>query len=443
MEKYSVSNAIFVFFVKIYHTLFWYKSVVSKGLENFEEDKPIILTPNHQNAVMDPIAVIFTLRRQTVYLARADVFANKTVAKMLRFLRIMPIYRMRDGAQSLGKNEKTFKDSASILAHNKSLSLFPEAQHWGFRKLRALKKGVPRIAFLTEQMYDFKLGTAIVPIGMYYDEYQPFRKNVFVNYGKPIPVADYKDAFLENENKGFMELRKAMTVAMKELMLHIETDTYYEDVNDLRTIVQYESIKKVADKNEKPIVQMYEADRYSCAIMDKMIEENEEGFLSLKSKADEYKALIKKFKLTHWFMPRKGYSLLAQIALLIPAIVLFPAFLVGFLSHIAVKTFLDQFVKAKIKDPQFVRSLKFALGYFLLPLNYWLFLGIVALFIDQPWYIWIGAIISMPVFGVIAHNYGQVALKWWQSFRYTFAVKASDKKKAELLYQDIVATVLK
>ena len=50
--------------------------------------------------MMDAMAILHTMfrdRRQPVFIARGDIFKKDGVARILRFLKIMPTFRSRDG----------------------------------------------------------------------------------------------------------------------------------------------------------------------------------------------------------------------------------------------------------------------------------------------------------------------------------------------------------
>jgi len=422
MEKKSFMYGLYRIFVRFYHNWFWHKSIVVRGEENIPVGKPIIFAPNHQNALMDALAFVFNYAGQIVFLARADIFKGKFAIACLEFMRILPIYRMRDGAKSLGKNEAIFDKSIRVLENKNQLALFPEAQHWGFRKLRSIKKGVPRIAFLAEERNDFNLDLMVVPVGLYYDEYQKFRKKLLINYGKPIPVAQFKEEYETNENIGFMALRRAMASGMKDVMMHIATETYYDDVDTLRQIVNYEACKKIKGSSSN-ISQSFDADRITIAVLDAMIVEDESAFLILKKKADEFTAELASLKLGFWVVQCKGYGIFALLGLTVLGALSLPLFVFGFLSHIFPKTILDSIVKKKVKDPQFVRSFTFALGLFLLPINYFFCLLAVSIFVDLQWYYWLAIALALPVAGAFAHDYSVVANRFLQTLRYRMISK--------------------
>ena len=79
-------------------------------------------------------------RRQTGFMVRADVFKPKLANAVLRSMHLRPIYRPRDGASFMEKNEAVFADCRSMLARRRPIILFPEGNHSNRKRLRPLKK---------------------------------------------------------------------------------------------------------------------------------------------------------------------------------------------------------------------------------------------------------------------------------------------------------------
>ena len=55
------------------------------------EDGAVIIAPNHTSTLMDALVVLRSRKKPTVFGARADIFAKPLVARILRFLRILPL----------------------------------------------------------------------------------------------------------------------------------------------------------------------------------------------------------------------------------------------------------------------------------------------------------------------------------------------------------------
>ncbi len=147
MKFYSKGYFLLRLLLRIPHTLF-YRKIKIIGKENVPKDKPIIFAPNHQNALMDPLAMLFSTPKQIVFLARGDIFKGKILIKFLTFIKILPVYRQHDGKAALKKNDAVFDESVDYLKHSGAFCLFPESIHNPHRNLLPLKKGIPRIAFM-------------------------------------------------------------------------------------------------------------------------------------------------------------------------------------------------------------------------------------------------------------------------------------------------------
>jgi len=191
IEKYDFFYMLLKKYASFMHNNIFYRKVIVYGKNKLDFSKPTILAPNHQNALMDAMAVLCTLDRQLVFLARADIFRKKLVARILYFLKILPVYRIRDGYDSLKQNDEIFNDTLRIMEHRNGLVILPEGSHDVYRRLRQLKKGICRIAFQTAEVSDFKTEINIVPVGLEYSHYWLFRQVLTVVYGHPINVSEY------------------------------------------------------------------------------------------------------------------------------------------------------------------------------------------------------------------------------------------------------------
>lgn len=213
-----------------------YQSFVVKGEENLPKDGAYIIAPCHQQALMEPLAVLNFAPKPPVYLARADIFAKPTIRAILTFLKILPVYRQRDGQRNLDKNNQIFDLSRDVLLDGYPLCLMAEGRHNDRHHLLNMGKGMFRIAGETQ----IKLGDHplfIVPTGIDFDEYERPYANVVVNIGKPIPVQPYMEQFRENEPVALNEMRKDLAVALSPLMHDIRHEEYYDEILTLSQVL--------------------------------------------------------------------------------------------------------------------------------------------------------------------------------------------------------------
>jgi 1-acyl-sn-glycerol-3-phosphate acyltransferase len=178
---------------------------------------------------MDALAMLFSVKNQLVFMARSDIF--KKFATILYFLKILPIYRIRDGIDTLKKNQAVFDKTVDVLNAYNGLVILPEGNHAGIHRLRPLKKGFARIAFQTEETGKVTEGIGVVPVGIDYDDYTHCRSRKIIVFGKPIPVADFLESYRENPAVGLNLLKNHLAGKMKKLIIDIETVEYYEIVS--------------------------------------------------------------------------------------------------------------------------------------------------------------------------------------------------------------------
>lgn len=73
-----------------------YRNIRYVGREKIPQDGAVIYAPNHTNALMDALIILAMDRKPKVFVARADIFRKPLFAKILHFLKIMPIYNRQN-----------------------------------------------------------------------------------------------------------------------------------------------------------------------------------------------------------------------------------------------------------------------------------------------------------------------------------------------------------
>ena len=165
----------------------YFKKIRVFGKDNLPKDKAVIIVCNHQNALIDPLMIATHTQLKPSFLTRASAFKNPIAAKLLDFIRMIPIYRVRDGIDNMEKNKETFDKSVNILLNNGSILIFGEGNHDLHRSLRPLKKGFSRIANMTLESNP-ELDLVILPVGINYSNHKKSGSNVSIHIGKPFPA---------------------------------------------------------------------------------------------------------------------------------------------------------------------------------------------------------------------------------------------------------------
>ena len=150
-----------------------------------KEGGAVIIAPNHCNTLMDALVVLQSRRSgPTVFGARADIFQNPRAALALRFLKILPMARERDGTGLIRDSRYAFEEIDDTLANGVPFCFFPEGRHTPGYEVHPLKKGVARIALRSAALRP----TVIVPAGICYSNFFKYRANCLLRYGEPLDV---------------------------------------------------------------------------------------------------------------------------------------------------------------------------------------------------------------------------------------------------------------
>lgn len=211
-----------------YGTRCHYRQVVIRGQEQLPKRGHYILAPCHQCGMMDPLLVLLAVRRPVVFLARADMFRNPVARFFLSWLRIGPIYRIRDGRGQLERNQEVFAHASQVLQQGMPLCLMAEGTHNNRHQLLPLGKGLPRIALETQRALGDET-LYIVPVGIDYEDYEQPYTRVVVDIGQPIAVKKYWGDEASAAPIALNRLRQDLTDALRNQMHHVGADLHYAD----------------------------------------------------------------------------------------------------------------------------------------------------------------------------------------------------------------------
>lgn len=419
IEKYSARYALLKSVAGFWHNNVFYRKVIVLGRENINPDDHVIFAPNHQNALMDALAVLFTNKGQNVFLARADIFKKKTVAAILYFLKILPVYRLRDGFSSLKGNDEIFTKTIDVLKNKNGLVILPEGDHAGFRRLRQLKKGICRVAFQSDEATGFSLNIKIIPVGIEYSNYSRYRQVLTVVYGKPIVISEFLDLYKVSPERALNELRSRLSEKMKGIMVHIESEEDYEAIDELRSMIN----GRFSDNIRFP--KLFR-DRILVNKMNLLKTSDPTVYARICSLSLNIKKKAKILKTDYRLLEKRKHPLGWLIAGLIGIGITFPLFIYGNIFNL---TFLEipNLQIRKIKDPQFHSSIRYAISLILAFVFLPVYL-ILSLFIFSSWWLGLLIFLSLPLSGLFAWNYYLQYRRIIGGFRIRSLNKQKDKE---------------
>ncbi len=229
----------FVAFTFSFYNNFFFKKLTVINKEKIPTDGPIIFSPNHQSALLDPILIGVTCGKRLYYLTRSDVF-RKSYLWFLDAMQMLPVFRKRDGFKNLHRNKESFKKCYELLEANKSLLIFSEGKHHDKYYLQPISKGSSRIGLESlKRIQNRKI--YLLPVGINYgNKNHPFH-NCTIVYGKPIKLNDFNNLYQKKPAETLNRVRLKLENEMKKcLWLPNKCDDYFTR----KKMINYNTTKK-------------------------------------------------------------------------------------------------------------------------------------------------------------------------------------------------------
>lgn len=386
-EKEPIGYKLIYKYARYCFRLF-YSTVFVVGKNNIPASKPVIFASNHQNALMDPLAILFAADRPVYFLARADIFKKKFIARILGFLKLMPVYRLRDEVDIIEKDKQVFKATAALLAEGHSLGILPEGTHTPVKRLSLLKKGICRIAFETVSESSFNNELLIVPVGIDYSDYEKQGSDLIVLFGKPIEVIDYYSLYTQNPNKAVAKLRDDLAESIRALMINIDINGEYEFIHNYSEWSANNSLERLSNEqsvlaksgendhgNKKPLKLSIKSGELNYERY-KLVREEVEHLKDLyTNERDKYQNLKEnsQFASSNMESPYSLYSFTEKytspLKHFVKLVITWIAYLLNFAPFL-----LAGYFSRNVKDPQFKGTIKYGSALLLFPLWYLLLL---------------------------------------------------------------------
>ena len=171
--------------------LFYTKKVSVHFDKETSFNSPKIIACNHPNSFFDAIIIAIYYPKPIYFLARGDAFKKPLIAKILKTIHLIPIYRISEGRSHLSKNDDTFKKCISLLKNKETILIFSEGVCVNEWKLRSLKKGTARLTLMAKEFGIENL--TIQPTNINYSSFTEVPKNILLNFNKGFQVHSIDD----------------------------------------------------------------------------------------------------------------------------------------------------------------------------------------------------------------------------------------------------------
>lgn len=404
IHRRSIGYDLFREYVRLLHNYYYYKQYKVVHAERIPpQGTPTLIISNHQNGLNDALGLLFSMdRRQPIFLARSDIFKRNFVAKMLRSLRIMPIFRVRDGVSNLSKNDIIAIKACELINSGRTMAIYPEAGHENKRHLDQFRKGFARLVFQAAARQNFEHDIFIVPSGHHYDNYFEPRGRLLISYGKPISLKPYFKLYQENQQQALRKIASDMMQEVRKYMLDISNLECYPEYDFIRNTYGREFSQKFNLKFAD-IEDRLKSDQLLINDLESCRHHNDPHFKDIIESARTYMKNLAQYKIRDWVI-RKHPAPFQTIGICSFLLLGLPFFFIGFLLN-APLYFAPHPIKKKVSDEMLHAS--FILGLTaVVTFPIWTLICVVTISrICHSIPIGLSMIVLIPLSGVIAWEY--------------------------------------
>ena len=363
-----------------------YRNVRYVGREKIPQDGAVIYAVNHTNALMDALVLLAMDRRPKVFVARADIFRNPKLAKILTWLKIMPIMRIRDGYDEVKKNNETFEKAVDVLRDKIPFCIFPEGTHQAKYSSLPLSKGIFRIAFQAQEMMP-DMPLYIVPVGLRYGNFFRFRSTVRVQIGDPINVGEFIAAHSDQKAaEQMVEMKDVLTERMKNTIFYIPNDENYDATYEICAAVvkgQVRRMSAVSARRQHPLDLHIEGNNITVRQIAELQQNDPDRAARLMELGNSASVMRKSQRISLASVSVK-YPVLSRVLKTLFALVALPYCIPVSVLTLPINI-LCSFIFTKLRDYAFRNSVRYLVNLLVWPLLMVIYSAVAYAFLPWQW----------------------------------------------------------
>lgn len=379
-----------------------YRKIEITGEEKLPDNGALLITPNHCNTLMDAMVMLYSDKKQTVFGARADLFRKPLIAKIMFFLRILPMVRQRDGLRNVLKNHETQDTIIETLEHRVKFCMYPEGKHRAKHSLQQFGKGAFRVAVAFHEKNQDKLPLYLIPVGIEYSDYFRYRGTCLINFGEPIDVSSFIEGCeTDNEAQIIDTLRNELSDRIKGLITYIDYDDAYEAKWAL-TKMLYISENKGYGNYGGSLYESMLKNRCIVEEIESKVQTSPEKMEELFNDVETFEKERKKAGISIYSFENNSLSKSKICGKILAGIIGLPYFIFSAVTSLPMIA-AESYVRGKVKDKAFCNTVSFGIK---LGMTIVLFpIYAVLAFIFMPWWLALATLVLwLPTYGYY-HDY--------------------------------------
>ena len=402
----------------------FFGKVVIRNQDKIPSSGPLIFVANHRNMILDAGMIRYSCKRNLYYLTKHTIFENKILGWIFKNANAIPVYRHQDNPNLVSKNIESFNAAYNIFKRGKSLMIFPEGISFAARTLFKIKTGAARIALNAESKDKFSLDLKIVPVGINYSDPSRFKSDVFVQYGDPILIKDYKEKYQQNSQETVLNI----THKIEESLISLTTNLSFIELEDMITylelIYKNELLFKHSGSDDKE--ENFQITKEMINAVEWYLDYNSELRDNYVAMVSKYIRYLEKLKLDDRVIisRNKGFpKLLPERPIrLVWFLLLFPVYLYGFINNFFPYNISINQLNSQSIDEVEIGQYKFFIGLGVFSIFYLIQIGTFFYFTNNfNWsFLYFLSLIPSGNFALFYHNQIIFYLRQFRFFRIFF-----------------------
>ncbi len=382
----------------------FYQRVEVVAPERLPATGPLILTANHQNALVDPMILLAIAPRPLRPVAKAPLFRHPLIGPFLRLAGAIPVHRRHDPGSDPARNEEMFRAAIMTLAEGGAILIFPEGVSQGEPALMPLRTGTARMLLSAEAAANGRLGVCLLPAGLVFREPGLFRAGrALVLLGTAVPTEDCVALYRSAPDQAVRQLTDRLADALRGLIVEAQDRKILRLLTVVQAVWREESHQLVEDTAIRTawLQRAAEAYRYLMAHDPQRVDdlvgrvERYEKDLALCGVTDRELSQSYPAHVVRRYALREGLSLLLGL----------PVALWGIANHLVPYQLTAAVVRWLSPSPDSEATYKLSVGLVLYPLC-WTVEGWIAWRLGGPWVLATFIAALVPT--------GFLALTWWE-----------------------------
>jgi glycerol-3-phosphate O-acyltransferase/dihydroxyacetone phosphate acyltransferase len=287
-------------FIRMLLWLF-YRRIEIAGRDRIPSHRPVIVAPNHHNALVDAMLIVAAFDRPIRVLAKSTLFPHPLIGPFLWLMGAVPVRRRVDvGEGDPSRNVEMFEAVVEALRRGGVILIFPEGRSQSQPTLLPLRTGTARIVLDAERGAGGPIGVALLPVGLVFHDPGSFRSaSAIVKIGPPVDTAEGLALAAREPERAVRLLTHRLSEAIRAQMVEAEDQHTLELLEALEAAWWEEAARRgEAPPGPRPPAQSVAWRRDVARAAARLAEREPDRVIALRRRLEEYRGRLDEVGIT-------------------------------------------------------------------------------------------------------------------------------------------------